>query len=276
MFDNQEFQTIKSLMDERGIHAKRAYGQNFLIDRNKIEEILSKFDFKTYDTVVEIGPGLGALTLPISERAKSVIAVEADRDMVALLTERLQGKSNVTIVPSPFEHWDQKGISGRLAVIGNLPYNLTTKLLELAVQMKASDLGFMVQKEVADKITYTAKQKAWSALAGYLHLLGSIGGSIQVPRGCFYPVPGVDSAFVKLNITASVPFSAYLGFKKLLLTPNKKLSNVIPQIVHDPDKRALIDEKFADILGFRAHQLTPEQLLPLALLVGEKQDRSII
>ncbi len=269
MTDTQtEFQTVRALLDSVGAHPKRAFGQNFLIDRGAIGDIVSLFDFSAYDTVVEIGPGLGALTLPIAKQAKRLIAVEADRDMVTLLTKRLAGADNVTIVASPFEHWDHQGIEEKLAVIGNLPYNLTTKLLELAVQMKAQTLGFMVQREVADKLTYNPKRTDCSPLALYLHLLGGIAASVAVPRGCFYPVPGVDSTFIAIEVKQNIPFTAYLGFKKLLLTPNKKLANVLPQVVADPEKRAQLMEQYAELMHLRARQVAPEKLLPLALSVG--------
>lgn len=263
-----EYKAIKSLLDGAGIHPKRAFGQNFLIDKDTIESIVDLFDFSQYDTVVEIGPGLGALTLPVSDKAKRVIAVEADRDMVSLLTKRLEGRINVTVVPSPFEHWDQKGIEGKLCTIGNLPYNLTSKLLELAVQTSSYTLGFMVQREVAEKLTYSTKDTDHSPLSYYLYLLGGISDSVDVPRGAFYPVPGVDSTFVKIEIKQKVPFKAYKGFKKLLLTPNKKLSNVLPQIVKNRDLLQKLEGKYRDLLDLRARQVEPERLLPLALAVG--------
>ena len=269
MTDTQtEFQTVRNLLESVGAHPKRAYGQNFLIDRGAIADIVSLFDLSAYDTVVEIGPGLGALTLPLSRQAKHLIAVEADRDMVTLLTRRLAGVDNVTVVASPFEHWDHQGIDGRLAVLGNLPYNLTTKLLELAVQMGAESLGFMVQREVADKLTYDPKRTDCSPLALYLHLLGGVRASVDVPRGAFYPVPGVDSTFIAIDVKENVPFAAYVGFKKLLLTPNKKLANVLPQVVSDPELRAELAERYVALMPLRARQVEPEKLLPLALAVG--------
>lgn len=269
-----ELSTVVSLLQGENLNPKRAFGQNFLVDEGKIESIVRILDAENCGTTVEIGPGLGALTIPLSRKARKLIAVEADRDMVKLLEKRVGEGRDFEIVNSPFEHWTPAGIEEDLLLVGNLPYNLTSKLLEKAVQCGAKTLGFMVQREVADKLDYHVGSSDCNALACYISLLGKITDRIDVARGCFYPTPKVDSSFIRVDIVNEVPFTAYRGLKKLFNTPNKKLSTVISMAIPDKEARSSILERFSDITDMRARQLEPEKLLPLAIAVEECSQKS--
>lgn len=258
---------IQATLRKNGIEPKRAFGQNFLVDSDAINTIVSSFDVESYDTVIEIGPGLGALTFPLVKRAKRFIAIEADRDMVKALTPELAKYPNAALLNVPFEKWVNEEDLGKLLVIGNLPYNLTSKLIGCASKLNAMDLGFMVQKEVGDKLQYQVGNKDCQALSCYLALLGEVKQVCYVPRGCFYPIPKVDSCFVSLHIERSVPFEAYQGLKLLFMTPNKKLGNVIKESISDVSALASIQEKYASLLTLRARQVEPKDLMPLALAV---------
>lgn len=264
-----EFHRVRALLDEAHIEPKRAFGQNFLIDSDAIETIVSAFDVGSYDKVIEIGPGLGALTLPLAKKAKDLLAIDADRDMAAILSKIVSDKPNVTVINVPFEHWEPKDLPAKLLLIGNLPYNLTTRLLECCLAIHASDLGFMVQKEVADKLDYVTGEKDCNALSCFLAMVGTVKQIAFVPRGCFYPIPKVDSAFVSLHIERKVPFEAYVGLKRLFLTPNKTLQNALRQTFSDPVKLTELGQKYAALMEKRTRQLTPNTLLPLALDVAE-------
>uniref|UniRef100_A0A8C5NJL7 rRNA adenine N(6)-methyltransferase n=1 Tax=Junco hyemalis TaxID=40217 RepID=A0A8C5NJL7_JUNHY len=122
-----EIQRVMKLLEDYSIQPKRAFGQNFLIDESIIEKIINSLDVEKYETVLEIGPGLGALTIPLRKRAKRMIAVEADRDMASILSKELKDSENFTLINEPFEHWNHDGLdTTNLLVVGNLPYNLTT------------------------------------------------------------------------------------------------------------------------------------------------------
>lgn len=261
----KEFERVRKLLDDYRIEPKRAFGQNFLIDSDTIGTIVGSFDIPSYDTVIEIGPGLGALTIPLADRAAKMIAVEADRDMASVLQDILKGRTNVRLINQPFEHYEPNEDFGRLLIIGNLPYNLTSKLIGCASKMKASELGFMVQKEVGDKLQYKPGDKENSALSCYLGLLGEVKEICYVPRGCFYPIPKVDSCFVSLKIKRQVPYDVFKGLKVLFSTPNKKLGNVLRENVKDPEKLSRLVSDHEDILAMRARQLEPERLEKLAL-----------
>ena len=119
-----ELNRIQTLLKEYGLYAKKSFGQNFLINEGIIRRIVDKMEIDTFDTVIEIGPGLASLTLPMSKKAKKLIAVDADRDMVMVLNDIFKDSENVTIVQSDFLRFDPDEVSrmeNRL-LIGNLPY----------------------------------------------------------------------------------------------------------------------------------------------------------
>lgn len=261
-----ELQRVLKLLEDNSIEPKRAFGQNFLINEDSIDKIIDSLNIENYDTVLEIGPGLGALTLPLKKKAKKLIAVEADRDMANILSTIIKDSNNVTLINVPFEHWDHKGLNtSNLLVVGNLPYNLTTKLLELTTQLGAKTLGFMVQKEVADKLQYVPNSSTNNALSAYLAILGDVELVVNVPKGYFYPIPKVDSAFVKINIKNNESFEVYKQLKKLYLNPNKTIHN---NIKNGYKKEVLeqIEKDFPNLIDKRARQLTVEEIKNL----GEK------
>lgn len=262
-----ELQRVLNLLERNHMEPKRSFGQNFLVNEDSIDKIIDSLKAEDYNTVLEIGPGLGALTLPLIDKAKKLIAVEADRDMFTLLSSLVEGKKNVTLINAPFEHWDHKGLdTTNLLIVGNLPYNLTTKLLELTSQLNAETLGFMVQKEVADKLLYVPNSPENNALSAYLAILGDVEIVLSVPKGSFYPIPKVDSAFVRINIKHKESFDVYKQLKKLYLNPNKTLHNNIK----NGYKKEIFDAIEKDFPSFlfekRARQLTVDEIKNL----GEK------
>lgn len=264
-----EIQRVMRLLEENSIQPKRAFGQNFLIDEPTIAKIIDNVSCEDYDTVLEIGPGLGALTLPLSEKARKLIAVEADRDMAEILSRLLEGKENVTLINEPFEHWSHDGLNtDNLLIIGNLPYNLTTKLLELTTQMNAKRLGFMVQKEVAEKLDYVKDDPRNNALSAYLALLGKLEIVTFVPRGYFYPIPKVDSAFIKLDIENNVDFKVFKALKKLYTNPNKTISNNIKNAFSEDVFKA-VESEFSFLMSKRSRQLSIEETKLLGTKLAE-------
>lgn len=265
MNTQNELARINNLLKENHIEPKRSFGQNFLVDSDSINTIIESFDYTKYNSILEIGPGLGALTIPLSKKNKPIIAIDADRDMVNILNKIFNGNDNVKIINSPFEHWKKKELKKEILIIGNLPYNLTSKLIGYSTKIKAKDLGFMVQKEVADKLEYKVGSKDNNALSCYLALLGNFKKVIDVPKGAFYPIPKVNSTFISLNIQHNIDYSIYLTLKQLFLTPNKTLLNVLTQLIKDKNQLDFIKTKYSKYLNMRARQMTPEELLPLAL-----------
>ena len=192
---------VRTILRERGMSVRKKYGQNFLIDKNIVDKILRTSMIGSNDTVIEIGPGLGALTEGLSNRAKRVIAYEIDAGLSAYLTEHFAGVSHVAIhqqdilevtlsVPEPIK------------VISNLPYYITTPILFrlLEGQQPITSITVMMQKEVAERLVATPRTKQYNALSVILQFLAEVKIEFFVPKTCFYPVPEVDSAVVSIAL----------------------------------------------------------------------------
>ena len=195
----------------RGVRPDRRLGQNFLIDEEVIGAIIEE-SFVSGDTlVIEIGPGTGALTLPLAERAGRVIAVELDDYMIEGLRIKTFGMDNVEIICGDILETDIKGISEaamkehglkELRIIGNLPYYITTPIITKLIDEDtgAKSITVMMQKEVADRIAAEPGTRTDGAITYHVHYRAEVTEIIDVPRECFYPVPGVDSAVLRLDM----------------------------------------------------------------------------
>ena len=198
--------------------AKKAFGQNFISDPQIIEAIVDASGAGPQDTVVEIGPGKGALTCLLSERAGRVIAVELDSTVIPLLKGNLAGARNVEIVNEDILKFDWSRAtefqcaqgskpenpcnSGVLRIIGNLPYYITTPILLgiLEKGVPARSITVMVQKEVADRIVASPGGRDYGVLSVSLQYYADCRYVLDVPAEYFEPRPKVDSAVVNLTL----------------------------------------------------------------------------
>ena len=194
-----------------GVRPDKRLGQNFLIDEDVIATIIDESGVTEQSLVLEIGPGTGALTLPLAERAGRVIAVDLDPDMIEGLRIKTFGMDNVELILGDILQTDIKGITEKcmqehglseLRIIGNLPYYITTpiimKLLEAGTGAKS--ITVMMQKEVGDRIAAEPGTRASGAITYPVHYYSEVTEVIDVPRECFYPVPGVDSVVLRLDL----------------------------------------------------------------------------
>ena len=200
--------------------AKKAFGQNFISDPQIIEAIADAGRVGPEDTVVEIGPGKGALTCTLAERAARVIAVELDAEVIPLLKGNLAGAPNVEVVNEDILKFDWSRAvggpfatekqcmpenpcnSGVLRIIGNLPYYITTPIL-LGIFEKnvpAESITVMVQKEVAERICASAGGKDYGVLSICLQYYADCSYVLDVPAEYFSPRPKVDSAVVHMTL----------------------------------------------------------------------------
>lgn len=218
------------------MRAKRSLGQNFLHDEGAIERIVGALDLSTAETVVEIGPGRGALTGKLVDRAASVIAVEFDRDMVTVLRERFRDAANLRIVEDDVLGVDLDELVGgaRAKLIGNLPYNISTPILQkiIEVRMSFTTIVLMFQREVVDRITAPPGGKDRGFLSVLVEDAFETERLFDVPPGAFRPVPKVWSAVVRLvpkpsTIDAPAHFraivSASFAHKRKTLLNNLKM-----------------------------------------------------
>jgi 16S rRNA (adenine1518-N6/adenine1519-N6)-dimethyltransferase len=197
----------RAVLSRHGVRPKKHFGQNFLLDRNLAERIAA-LAVPDGAAVIEIGAGLGALTVPLLERARSVVAIERDRDLVPALRAELDEHplgAKVRVVEADAKQFDYAtelaAEAPPRAVAGNLPYNLTGPLLERLAGLRAvlERAGVLVQLEVAERITARPGTPDYGALSVFLQAAFRVSRPLVVRRGAFFPQPNVDSAVVVLE-----------------------------------------------------------------------------
>jgi 16S rRNA (adenine1518-N6/adenine1519-N6)-dimethyltransferase len=198
------------------MRARKSMGQNFLADPHMAVTIVDAGSFEQQDTVVEIGAGLGALTIPLASRTKHVFAVEPDRAIAGLLKNELlaAGASNVTIVEEDILKCDIKTFVGTrprsFKVAGNLPYHISSQVLRLLITLRPSvDCAvLMFQKEVAERLAAKAGNKTYGRLSVLVQYCAAVSPVAYVRSAAFYPKPKVDSAVVNITFFDKPPFPA--------------------------------------------------------------------
>ncbi len=196
-------ETIKKY--EFAFHKK--FGQNFLIDEHVIDKILRAADITKDDVVLEIGPGFGTMTQYMAERAKEVIAVEIDNNLIPILQETLADYDNVTIINDDILKVDlnalakEKNNGAPFKVVANLPYYITTPIIMGIFEnhVPVSSVTVMVQKEVADRMQVGPGTKDYGALSLAVQYYAEPYIVANVPPNCFMPRPGVGSAVIRLT-----------------------------------------------------------------------------
>jgi len=191
--------------------ARKRFGQHFLHDPGVLARIVAAIDPKPGERLVEIGPGRGALTLPLLERCRRLEAIEVDRDLVPPLVERARGNGELVVHQADALEVDFSALhrgGPKLRVCGNLPYNISTPLLFHLLESRAAiaDMHFMLQKEVVDRIVAPPGGKTYGRLTVMLAAACRATALFRVGRGAFQPPPAVDSAVVRLVPHASAPF----------------------------------------------------------------------
>ncbi len=193
----------RRLLRRADLKARKGLGQHFLIDEQALQLVASAADLTPADVVIEVGPGLGVLTVELARRAGRVIAVELDNKLAALLKETLSAFTNVTIVNKDILDIDPVSLVGATTpykVVANLPYYITSPVLRhfLEASAKPDLMVVMVQKEVAETIAAEAGDK--SLLSISVQLYGKPGIVGYVPAESFHPAPKVASAVLRIDV----------------------------------------------------------------------------
>lgn len=213
----------RALLEASGLSPKRSFGQNFLADPNIARKIAEIATSPPEGTVIEIGAGLGSLTFELARRAKNVVAVERDRDLVPVLRRELEARSvsNVTVVEADAKQVDYEalfdGTPRPRVLAGNLPYQLTGPLLERTVALapRIDRVVYMVQLEVAARLAANAGESDYGALTVFVKAAFSVERAFVVRRGAFFPQPNVDSAVILLT-PASSPVEETPAFRAVV------------------------------------------------------------
>ncbi|WP_312704826.1 16S rRNA (adenine(1518)-N(6)/adenine(1519)-N(6))-dimethyltransferase RsmA [Stenotrophomonas lactitubi] len=182
--------------------AKKQLGQHFLADRYYIDKIVMAVNPKDGDRLVEIGPGQGAITLPLLRVHPKMTVIEFDRDLIAPLTAAAEPLGELTIVNRDVLRVDFTELADGqpIRLVGNLPYNISSPILFHALEHAAviSDMHFMLQKEVVDRMAAGPGSKVFGRLSVMLQAYCEVTSLLVVPPGAFRPPPKVDSAVVRL------------------------------------------------------------------------------
>jgi 16S rRNA (adenine1518-N6/adenine1519-N6)-dimethyltransferase len=195
------------------LRPKKRLGQNFLVDPTLCDKIIALSEFTTEDTVLEIGPGKGALTLPLAGRVKHVVAVEKDGDLLDWLNHRLfeVGIRNVTLLHEDILKVDWRALRTyfpeKIRAIGNLPYNISTPVLERMCRNHPwmGRATLMFQLEVAERLTAFPGTKAYGAMTLLVRYHARAVRLLKVFKGSFFPVPKVDSMVLSLDFEKPYP-----------------------------------------------------------------------
>ncbi len=252
-------------------HAKKRLGQNFLKSESVINRVVELVSPDEGENILEIGPGRGALTLALAESGARIVGVEFDRDLSGYLNKLARRHDNVEIINADFLefHPDPDQLS-TFKLVGNLPYNITSPVIDWCMRYRSRITGavFMVQKELALRLTGSPNSKNWSPLSVFTQMLFDVEFGFDVSPDSFRPRPKVTSSVVKLSprqndapecdreFTAVVQAS-FRQRRKLLA------NNLVPDLAPDNNQaREILVEAGLDA-ACRAEQVTTEQFLNL-------------
>jgi 16S rRNA (adenine1518-N6/adenine1519-N6)-dimethyltransferase len=194
---------VKKLLRQSGLKAKKSLGQHFLVDETVLNTIVEAAELSPEDTVIEVGPGLGILTVELARNAGKVIAVELDANLASLLKRRLGSLANLRVINADILKVNPSQLleaKNKYKVVANLPYYITSPVLRYFVEAstKPSLMVMMVQKEVGEAIV--AGPGDMSLLAISLQAYSKPRIISHVPSSCFYPQPKVDSVILRLDV----------------------------------------------------------------------------
>lgn len=206
---------VKSILRERAIRPSKRLGQSFLVDQNIQQKIIDSAGLVREDVVIEIGPGLGALTEELCRRAKKVIAIEKDNRLHEFLSKDL-GFENLELIQGDILKYN---IKERVKIIGNLPYYISSPILANLLDKRGfiTSMFITVQKEFAQRLVARPGGKDYSSFSCYVQFYADPVFLFAIKKNAFYPVPRVDSCFLKINIRS----------QPLYLTDEKKLFKII-------------------------------------------------
>ncbi len=199
----------REIIEKHEYIIKKKFGQNFLVDQNILNKIVDRAEITENKNVIEIGPGLGALTELLCERANKVLAFEIDNTLIPILNDTLKEHSNIKIINKDIlevnitkyiqEYLDD---DKEIVLVANLPYYITTAILLKLLQEtdKISSYIVMMQQEVANRLTSKPSTKDYNSLSVVIQYKCNTKKILTVPRSVFIPAPNVDSAVVKLDL----------------------------------------------------------------------------
>ncbi len=203
---------LQEQLAARGLSPRRKFGQNFLVRDDIAERIVGHLPLRPDDVVIEIGPGAGALTPLIANRVRQLVAVEKDRGLVELLTEELGGLPRIEIVEGDFLEFDvaaaaRRHHAERVGVAGNIPYNITTPIIERLFEERAVIRAavLLVQHEYAQRLAAAAGTPEYGSLTVFVRYFALLEPLMTIRASAFWPQPDVDSMLVRFILRDKPP-----------------------------------------------------------------------
>ena len=196
--------SIRNELKEHGLFPRKRLGQHFLVDRNILDKVIRTAEVAKEDIILEVGPGLGEMTLALALQAKKIIAVEIDSKLVAILEKKMTRHPNVKVVKSDILKLDfdqfLKKEGYPIKVVANLPYQISTPLLFRFIESKDvfSTFTLMLQREVAERMVAPPGRKEYGPLSIFIQLSFDLTIRFFIKPSAFFPPPKVDSALVHM------------------------------------------------------------------------------
>ena len=250
---------IFEIVNKADLKPDKDYGQNFLVEPQISERIVSALNIEKNDTVIEVGPGLGSMTHFLSNFDNEITVVDIDRRMVDFLNIVYQ-ISNVKIVENDIRKVD---VSNYTKVIGNLPYNITTETIQffLLNASAARRMVLMIQSETFNHF-FDVSGKEYGPTSVLIHLLGNIEKLFVVKAGSFYPIPKCNSTVFAINIDGNknreAAIDAFKVSKQLFLNRRKTIQNNLNNYLNNKDLASKVLTDLGIDPLYRPEQLSPE------------------
>ncbi|MFX1314390.1 MAG: 16S rRNA (adenine(1518)-N(6)/adenine(1519)-N(6))-dimethyltransferase RsmA [Promethearchaeota archaeon] len=189
---------VKLILKELNLRPKKHLGQNFLIDRKTLDKVISEAQISNEDTILEIGPGLGALTEKLVEKAKKVYAIEIDPILSKYISEKFSKYTNIEIINADILEIE---VPFHNKVVSNIPYKITGPIFEKFFFKEKPPKGILIiEKKIADRIFYDGDYKNYSRITITFNSFMNPISRCEVPRNCFFPIPKID-----LNLINTTP-----------------------------------------------------------------------
>lgn len=225
--------TTKYLLDKYNLSAKKSLGQNFIVDSNIIDRLVAHAEIDETVAIIEIGPGLGALTQALLEKAPKVVSIEIDQNMVAILEQLFVDKENFRLINADILKFDLESLINELSqdyqkimLVANLPYYITSDILLKLFQLenKVTSVMLMVQKEFAQRLTADKNNKDYRTLTVLSKTFYDSKIMMKISKHVFYPRPNVDSAIILMkSIPSGITDSeVWINFIEMCFTQKRK------------------------------------------------------
>ena len=278
----------KAVLEKHHFTLQKKYGQNFLIDGNILEKIVTEAGITDKDFVLEIGPGIGTMTQYLCEAAREVVAVEIDRFLIPVLEDTLRSYDNVTVINSDILKLDlnafiqEKNNGNPVKIVANLPYYITTPIVMELFESHAliESITIMIQKEVADRMQVGPGTKDYGALSLAVQYYAKPQIVAIVPPSCFMPRPNVASAVIRLDRYTESPVKVTdekLFFQIIRASFNQRRKTLVNGLMNGMNL-GYTKEELGEILlsigwkeNIRGEALTIEEFAQLSNIISSRR-----